>query len=54
MKTKAKDVFYQIRVEEELKKDYLDACEKNGLNASGLVRNLMKATIEQYKNSDRK
>ena len=45
-----KNVAFKIRVNEQLKKEFLDICSEMDIPAAQVVRELMRKHVEKYKN----
>lgn len=41
MEEKEKEVYYQIRIDKETKKRFMDFCKEKGYNSSAIARNLI-------------
>lgn len=44
---KGKEVFYQIRIEKDLKSAFAQYCKENGFNSSAIVRKLIADWLEK-------
>ena len=44
---KNKEVFYQIRIEKDLKNSFVAYCKENGFNSSAIVRKLIAEWLEK-------
>ena len=44
---KGKEVFYQIRIEKDLKTSFTAYCKENGFNSSAIVRKLIAEWLER-------
>lgn len=44
-----KNVYYQIRIDEKTKKEFMTICKEGGYNSSAIMRQLMQKWIADHK-----
>lgn len=47
MDDREKEVYYQIRIDKETKKRFMDYCKSKGYNSSAIVRNMIVEWLDQ-------